>query len=421
MYLVDTAAQERANDPIRTAIFGAGFIASGLLANLRNRIGVRPLLVVNRTVDKATEAIAAAGYKPIMVETQKDLEAVAAQPNAVGVTDNPDLGTTSELVEAVVEVTGTVEYAAKLISDALANGKHVINMNAEIDAYVGPAFVSMANKNGVVYTVADGDQPAAEMNVLRYVRTLGATPLLAGSIKGLIDHYRTPETQAGFAAQWGQTPEMVTSFADGTKISFEQAVVANATGFSVAKRGMLGPELDGPIEAADQVFDLDLLRSSGGLVDYVLGATPGPGVFVLAEMPDDSQKIYLDYLKMGDGPLYCFYQPCHLCHLELPNSIVRAVEFNDVTIAPTEGLCVDVITTAKQDLTAGQTLDGLGEFDTFGQCENFELAASEDLLPIAAAKGSILKHAVAKDSVIKYSDVEIPQGRFADELRSTCV
>ena len=214
---------------------------------------------------------------------------------------------------------------------------------------------------------------------------------------------------------------MVTSFADGTKISFEQAVVANATGFSVAKRGMLGPELDGPIEEAHKVFDLDLLRSSGGLVDYVLGATPGPGVFVLAEMPDDSQKIYLDYLKMGDGPLYCFYQPYHLCHLELPNSIIRAVEYGDATIAPTHGLQVDVITTAKQDLEAGKVLDGLGGFDTYGQCENRPVAASQDLLPIAAAKDCILKNPIKKDEPIKYADVEMPEGRFADGLRAQCV
>lgn len=421
MYLVDKAAQERANDPIRTCIFGAGFIASGLLTNLRERVGVRPLLVVNRTIDKAVEAVSSAGFDAVKIESDKDIEAITARPNSVGVTDNPRLGTNSKFVEAVVEVTGTIEYSAKLISDALSNGKHVINMNAEIDAYVGPAFVEMAKSSDCIYTVADGDQPAAQMNILRYAQYLGAQPLLSGSIKGLIDHYRTPETQAGFAAQWGQTPEMVTSFADGTKISFEQAVVANATGFSVAQRGMLGPSLKAPIEGAHTVFDLDMLRSSGGIVDYVLDAAPGPGVFVLAEMPDDSQKIYLDYLKMGDGPLYCFYQPYHLCHLELPNSIVRAVEFADATIAPAHGLQVDVITTAKQDLTAGKTLDGLGGFDTFGQCENRATASSEDFLPIAAAQGCVLKNSVSKDQIIRYSDVELPSGRFADELRNRCV
>lgn len=34
---------------------------------------------------------------------------------------------------------------------------------------------------------------------------------------------------------------MVNSFAYGTKISFEQAVVAHATGMSVGKRSMYGP------------------------------------------------------------------------------------------------------------------------------------------------------------------------------------
>ena len=45
-------------------------------------------------------------------------------------------------------------------------------------------------------------------------------------------------TQKGFAEKWKQNPAMVTSFADGSKISFEQAIVANATGFQVQSRGM---------------------------------------------------------------------------------------------------------------------------------------------------------------------------------------
>ena len=53
---------------------------------------------------------------------------------------------------------------------------------------------------------------------------------MIGNIKGLQDPYRNPTTQKGFAEKWGQNPAMVTSFADGSKISFEQAIVANATG-----------------------------------------------------------------------------------------------------------------------------------------------------------------------------------------------
>jgi predicted homoserine dehydrogenase-like protein len=147
------------------------------------------------------------------------------------------------------------------------------------------------------------------MNLYRFVQTMGLQPLVCGNIKGMLDLYRTPETQKGFAAQWGQTPEMVTSFADGTKISFEQAIVANATGMCVAERGMSGPEYRDQIDGLVDFYDVDRLKALGGVVDYALGATPSPGVYVFAAHDDPRHHIYLDYAKLGKGPLYSFYTP----------------------------------------------------------------------------------------------------------------
>ena len=104
--------------------------------------------------------------------------------------------------------------------------------------------------------------------------------MLVGNLKGLLDPYRTPETQREFAAAVGQKERMVTSFADGTKLSLEAAITANALGFGVARRGMTGHRCDHVNDAAG-FFDLEeLLR--GGIVDYVLGAQPGSGAFVVA-------------------------------------------------------------------------------------------------------------------------------------------
>ena len=87
-------------------------------------------------------------------------------------------------------------------------------------------------------SATDGDEPGLQMNLVRWVQGLGLTPRVIGNVKGLQDPYRNPTTQQGFAEQWGQNPAMVTSFADGSKISFEQTIVANATGFKVLSRGM---------------------------------------------------------------------------------------------------------------------------------------------------------------------------------------
>ncbi|MGI9613200.1 MAG: NAD(P)H-dependent oxidoreductase, partial [Acidimicrobiales bacterium] len=316
------------------------------------------------------------------------------------------------------EGTGSIFYAAPIVLGAIDNGQHVVMLNAELDGVIGPLFKRRADAAGVVYTGCDGDQPGVQMNLLRFVEGIGARPLVAGNIKGLLDYYRNPETQASFAAEWGQTPEMVTSFADGTKIAFEQAVVANATGFTVAERGMIGPEFDGFIDDAVKFYDVDMLEEAGGIVDYIVGTRPSPGVYVFATHDDPQQHLYLKYGKLGDGPLYSFYVPYHLCHFEVPNSAARAVLFDDATIEPTFGPQVDVISIAKTDLRAGTSLDGLGGFHTYGLCERHDVTRNTRLLPMGLAEGCTLVHDVPKDTAITYDDVRVPGGRLVDQLRA---
>jgi predicted homoserine dehydrogenase-like protein len=175
-------------------------------------------------------------------------------------------------------------------------------MNAELDGTVGPILKIKAEQNGVIFSGSDGDQPGVEMNLYRFVKSIGLTPLVCGNIKGLQDPYRNPTTQKGFAEKWGQKPEMVTSFADGTKISFEQAIVANATGMRVKSRGMSrGFEWKQHIDGLTRHYDVDELKQLGGIVDYVVGAIPGPGVYVFATIDDPKQKHYLNLYKLGEG------------------------------------------------------------------------------------------------------------------------
>jgi predicted homoserine dehydrogenase-like protein len=252
------------------------------------------------------------------------------------------------------------------------------------------------------------------------VKGIGVRPVLCGNIKGLHDPYRNPTTQEGFAKQWGQNPWMVTSFADGTKISFEQAIVANATGMRVARRGMHGPtvETGTHIDVAKELFPLEELVDGPGIVDYIVGAVPGPGVFVLGTHDDPVQQHYLNLYKLGEGPLYCFYTPWHLCHFEVPNTVARAVLFGDATIAPLGPPVVDVVTAAKVDLEPGQELDALGGYLTYGLAENADVVTAERLLPIGLAEGCRVKRAIAQDDVLTYDDVEGPAGRLADRLRA---
>ncbi|HXV98768.1 MAG TPA: SAF domain-containing protein, partial [Anaerolineae bacterium] len=130
------------------------------------------------------------------------------------------------------------------------------------------------------------------------------------------------------------------------------------------------------------------------------------------------QKHYLNLYKLGTGPLYCFYTPYHLCHFEVHNTVARAVLFDDATIAPIAGPLVDVVATAKIDLKAGQELDGMGGYMTYGQAENSAVVQAENLLPIGLAEGCRLKRDIPKDQVLTYADVELPAGRLCDRLRA---
>ena len=420
MIIVDTALAARAEsgNPILFGMFGAGFMARGILNQGRYLSGIRCAAVCNRTIETAITAVEAAGVEDVeVVHSPARLDEVAGR-GGTAVTDDPEVLAGSESLECLLEATGHVEYGARVTTLAIDHGKHVVLMNAELDGTVGPLLKKKADQAGVLYSGADGDQPAVQLNLHRFVTSVGLRPLVCGNIKGLQDHHRNPTTQESFAREWGQTPSMVTSFADGTKISFEQAIVANATGMQVAERGMTGMNYDGHVDDLIDRYDPDQLRELGGVVDYVVGAQPSPGVYILAEARDSTQALYLKYGKLGNGPLYSFYVPYHLTIFEAPLTVARVVAFGDVAIAPDGGPRVEVITAAKTDLKAGDTIDGLGGYMTYGLCENHEITNREGLLPIGLAEGSVLRRNVAKDELVYVDDVDYPEGTLIHRLRA---
>jgi len=303
------------------------------------------------------------------------------------------------------------------VLEAFKHGKDVVLMNAELDATIGPILQTYADQYGVILTGCEGDEPGVQMNLNRWVKGLGLTPRLMGNVKGLQDPYRNPTTQQGFADKWGQNAAMVTSFADGSKISFEQSIVANATGFKVRSRGMSrGLQYTGDVLKIGELYDVEELRQMGGAIDYVVG-TPLTKVYCLAEHPDPKQQHYLNLYKMGPGPLYSFFIPYHLVHFEAPNAIARAVLFRDPTTKPLGGPVVEVCAVAKRDLKAGEVLDDYGMYMTYGEAVNADEMSTGRYLPEGLVEGCRLTRNVPKDAVITYDDVVLPAGRLADRLR----
>lgn len=420
MIIVDNAlkAREAQGKPIRVGMIGAGFMGQGLVNQIVHSVpGERMVAIFNRRVQKAVGAYQYSGLEPVVATTQNELDDAIRSGKPV-VSEDPFLLCRSDQIDCLVDVTGAVEFGARVVLDAFQHGKPVVLMNAELDATIGPILQVYARKYNTILSACDGDQPGVEINLWRYVKGLGLIPRVMGNIKGLQDRYRNPTTQKGFAERWGQNPSMVTSFADGSKVSFEQAIVANACGLQVKTRGMSrGYEHHEHVDTLTKYYDVEELRELGGIVDYVVGAQPNPGIYCIAEHTDPKQRHYLNLYKLGEGPLYSFYTPWHLCHFEVPNTVARVVLFGDADI-PQAGPRVEVCACAKIDLKAGEILDEYGHYMTYGEAVNSSEMRRERYLPEGLVEGCKLKRDVAKDAVITYDDVELPPDRLADALRA---
>ncbi len=419
MVIADTVLfrREQEGNPVRVALVGAGVTGKMIALQLLTPVtGIRLVAIANRTPERALQAFKLAGdERAKVVGRLSELEDRVAQ-GVPSVVDDYMLVCQAANIDVIVEVTGAVEFGAHVAVAAIAHRKHVVLVNAELDSTVGPILKHMADRAGVVITNTDGDEPGVAMTLIRYIRSVGLRPVAAGNLKGLIDRYRTPETQKEFAAKFNQDAAKVTSFADGTKLSMETTILANATGFKVGQRGMYGPKCSHVREMSALLPEDKML--SGGLIDYALGAEPHTGAFVIAWEGNPKKQKELGYYKMGNGPFYVFYTPYHLPHIQIASTIGRAALFNDATVAPIGAPVCEVAAVAKRDLKAGEVIDGIGGFMTYGVIENAADFRADDLLPAGVAESCRLLRPVVKDQPITYADVKLPEGRLVDRLRA---
>lgn len=419
MIVVDKELEklEKSGKPIRVGLVGFGFAGQGFAMQLLEGIpGMKLVAISNRTFKNIKKGLRLLRVKKYQVVKTGDQIDKAIKSNVLAITSDFELLTNSKNIDVIVEATGEVEFGSLVSMDVIKNRKHLVLINAELDATLGPIIKKYADKAGVVFTQAEGDQPAVLMRIYRYVKQIGFRPVMVGNIKSLIDARRTPKTQAAFARAHWQRPKMITSFADGSKIAFEMATIANATGFPVAKRGMLGLKAT-RVEEAVNLFDKKQMLETG-LTDYILGAEPSFGVFVIAYSKNPVKRRYMKCYKMGDGPFYTFYTHCHLSPIEAPISVAQAVIFKDAALAPKGAPVCEVIALAKKDLKKGEVLDGIGGFTVYGALENRKTARKENLIPQGLTDGAVLKRDIKMDEAIGFDDVELPKNRLSDQLWS---
>lgn len=419
MVLVDTFLNRRedSNNSIRVGVVGAGEMGKGLINQIhRHTNGMEVSVTYSRNMEKVLDCYNLAGIENFeIVETQEDLDE-AMSLGIPSITQNIDLLVNCNDLDLMVDMTGSMKFSAQLTYDAIMNKRNILSFNAELDATIGPILKQMSIRNGVKYSIAEGDQPGCTLNLYRFVKSMGFEPLVCGNIKGMLDNYRNPDTQADFAKSWGMSPYMATNFADGTKVAFEQTCIANATGMKVGKRGMNAFKSKDHVDNLTHLYDIDELKKLGGVVDFIIGAKPGPGVFVYATTDDPHKVKYLEYGKLGKGPLYSFYIPYHLLFFEIPTSIARMVDLDDDICSAKGGPVVEVVAKAKVALKKGDKIDEIGGFKTFGICENYDQARKDNLLPMGLANGAIITRDLSKDELITFDDVEFEESNLILEL-----
>ena len=218
---IDTALREREilGRPIRVGLVGAGATGRAIALQLGTPVaGMRLVAIANRTPEHAERAFREAGFTQwVRAESASAAEQAITRGEPVLAEDSSVL-TRCGVIDVIVEATGTIEFAARVVLDAFDHGKHVVLVNAELDSLLGPILKIKADQAGVVLTHTDGDEPGVAMTLLRYLRTLGLRPVAAGNIKGMVDYYRTPATQKAFAGKNDQDVRKVTSFADATPV-----------------------------------------------------------------------------------------------------------------------------------------------------------------------------------------------------------
>lgn len=405
-----TATGER----ITVGVIGVGRIGKSIAVGSEKLDGVDVTAVADIRLDRAKEVFTERGYDAASVVTASSVDQAdeALSNNELVATEDAFLLPKANEVDAVIAATGVPEIGAKVATRAILNDTHVVMLTDETDAVIGPYLSALAAQSGVVYSGAAGDEPGAVMEVYDFADSLGFDIVAAGKGKNNpLDRKATPEKLEEEAKAKDLNPEIYTAFVDGTNSMLEMTMVANATGLSVDTRGMHGPEVSDVKELA-KVFNTDTgVLEEDGVVDFALGGGVAPGVFLIVTTDSEVIREDLDYLKMGDGPNYVLHRTYHIPTIEPLLTAARAELYGDANLIPQEPVA-DTISIAKRDISAGETIDGIGGNTVYGLTENADVAKEQDLVPISIIEGATVVDEIPEGAEISYDDVDLPDSEL---------
>jgi len=397
---------------IRLGIVGIGSIGKGIVLQAQITPGIECVAMADIALERATAWAEWLKRDYQVVHTLAEMYD-AIRRGRLAVCADGDLVARCELVDVFIESTSSVSAGGQYGITAIEHHKHLIMMNYEADLMFGPYLMRLAEEKGLVYTVCDGDQPAVLKRLIDEMEFMGFQLVMAGNIKGYLDRYANPTSIIPEADKRNLDYRMCASYADGTKLSVEMAVLANGLGVRTAVPGMYGPRMQHINEVFDH-FDFEALwEDRRPLVDYVLGARPRGGVFAIGFTDNKHQQDTLAWFppEMGPGPFYLFYRPYHLGHFESMATVATAVLDGRSVLKPDFGFRTNVYAYAKRDLGKGESLDGVGGYTCYGMVENCLDNQDHPGLPICLAEGVTLGRDVRRDEKIYMDDVAYNQHR----------
>src|SRR5437868_7989489 len=417
--------QARKDNPLRIGLIGAGKFAAMYLAQVPKTPGIRLAGIADLAPDNARANLARVRWPKELIQKTPitdDWQKLIANPE----------------VDIVIEATGNPPAAVEHALAAFANGKHVVMVTVEADAFCGPLLARKAAEAGVVYSLAYGDQPALICDLVDWARAAGFPVVAAGRGHKWLPHYAqsTPETVWGYygltpeqAKLGGLNPKMFNSFLDGSKPAIETTAVCNATGLTPAPDGLLYPpgSVDeiptlmsprgegGTLHHKGQVEVISSLRADGTPIAYDIRF----GVFVVFEGDTEYiRRCFSEYgVKTDPGGRYaCMYKRWHLIGLEVGISVASVGLRGEATGCPT-GWRADAVAVAKKDLKVGELLDGEGGYTVAGRLMPAENSLAQGCLPLGLAHGWKVLRPVTAGQPLKWSDVAVDQNNAAVRVR----
>ncbi|WP_025140654.1 NAD(P)H-dependent oxidoreductase [Achromobacter sp. DH1f] len=431
--LLQRAEQGR---PLRVGIIGAGKFGSMYLAQVPQTPGIHMVAIADLSPANAHRNLERIHWPSERAQARSLDEAAKLGTTFVG--DDWQAMIAHPGIDIVIECTGNPIAAVEHCLEAFRQGKHVINVTVEADAFCGPLLAHRAMQAGVVYSLAYGDQPGLACELVDWARTCGFPIVAAGRGHKWLPKFResTPDTvwdhwgvTAEQARIGGMNPKMFNAFLDGSKPAIESTAIANATGLHAPANG-----LSFPPASVEQIPTVMRLRSQGGVLDQTgvvevasslhpdgrsVGYDIRKGVWVCVEAPNDYiARCFKEYQVFTDPEGRCMvqYKKWHLIGLELGISVAN-VGLRGEPTGVARCFNADVVATAKRDLKPGEVLDGEGGYTVFGKLFPARDSVARRNVPLGLAHDLKLIRPVPKDQPLTWDDVRIDDTLTAYRVR----